>query len=106
MSYRVGVQSRTFRVFPLARRILTDRLTPLPPPRLYNSISDKASVRPPPPTARLAFVRGNQNPTGIKRVAGLWDRQAANAPRREIVIRKTGPAHASDYIYVALQFTF
>ena len=41
MSYRVGVQSRIFRVFSLARRLLTDRLTPPPPPRAYISISDK-----------------------------------------------------------------
>src|SRR5713101_5007762 len=40
MSYRVGVQFRTFRVFSLARRLFTDRLTPRPPPRVYISKSD------------------------------------------------------------------
>src|SRR5260370_41873436 len=53
MSYRVGVQFTTFRIFLLARRLFTDRLTPPPAPRVYISISDKDSVRPLAPTSRL-----------------------------------------------------
>src|SRR6476619_4752049 len=56
MSDRVGVHPRPLRVFSLARRLLTDRLTPPPPPQAYISISDKTSVRPRAPTSRLTAV--------------------------------------------------
>src|SRR5260370_36367390 len=97
MSYRVGVQSRIFRDFSLARRLLTDRLTPPPPPRAYISISDNASVRPPAPTSRLTAVA--RSPRAISSVTA-WRTLAAGARATR---RRRRPTRAAEGEYPCRQ---